>query len=78
MPRVVVEELERGTVSSITDKVSSSGMGQKVHTLTVSPSGRLSPSLPRDPSVDRPVITDSEGYVLQMHARLDNHAGMQT
>ena len=63
VPRAVVEEFERGAVSSVTDEVASSGMGQKVHILTVSQSGRLSPSLPRIPSVDRPVITESEGYV---------------
>ena len=48
------------TTVAVTDQTKS-GMGHTVHTLTISRSQSHSTTIPRSPSVHRPVIKESEG-----------------
>ena len=48
------------TTVAVTDQTTS-GMGHTVHTLTISHSQSHSTTIPRSPSVHRPVIKKSEG-----------------
>lgn len=56
VPDAIIEEFERGTMVEITDQVTASGLGQEMHTLTVTPK-----TAPPSPAKLRPVIKQSEG-----------------
>ncbi len=60
VPQVVIDEFESGTTVVVTDQTTC-GMGHTVHTLTISPGQSHSTAIPRNPSVHRPVIIESEG-----------------
>ena len=50
----------QSTTVAVTDQTTS-GMGHRVHTLTISCSQSHSTAIPRSPPVHRPVIKESEG-----------------
>ena len=56
VPYAIIEEFERGTMVEIADQVTTSGLGQEMHTLTVAPK-----TVPPPPSILRPVIKQNEG-----------------
>lgn len=62
VPQSVVREFEQGTMLHATDVASSLGMGQTVHTLTVSNQSQ-STSIAHGPPEHRPVLAESDGCV---------------
>ena len=56
-PQVVIDEFESGTTVVITDQTTS-GMGDIVHTLTISRGQSHSSVIPRNPSIHHPVIKE--------------------
>ena len=65
MPKVVIEEFNKGSSSIVKDFTTKTGIGQTIHTLKVMPSNRSTPSesFPLSPSTNRPVVHRSEGSV---------------
>lgn len=55
VPAAIVEEFEKGAVSTMKELVASSGVGQTTHTLTVEGSGNRSKQ-------SRIVVKENEGY----------------
>ncbi len=60
IPSKIIQEYEQGLATSVTDDISSTGIGQTVHTLSVATS--ISPSSGTIGSpAKRPVIQESDG-----------------
>ena len=59
IPQEIIREFEQGVASSVTDLTVPSGMGQTVHTLTVSAQNKSKSKSPED----RQVVKESDGYV---------------
>lgn len=57
IPIAIIQEYERGLTSNVTDNVSSTGIGQTVHTLSVTASQTSADSFQEN----RPVVTESDG-----------------
>lgn len=61
IPSQIVQEYEQGLATCITDDITSTGIGQTVHTLSVAASS--SATTP----ARRPVIQESDGYAILNH-----------
>lgn len=60
VPSAVVDEFEKGILITVSDDVSSTGIGQETHTLAAMPSVNMASPSPSTPA-RRPVIGNNDG-----------------
>ena len=63
IPLPLIHEFEKGIQSSVVEDVSSTGLGQSVHTLSVVPKEKHVSSADQPHAATRMVIADNEGWV---------------